>query len=46
MKNQFHKKKIAVTYPDNPQILVQQCSKESNDINDHLKEDNLEEVKN
>ena len=30
MKNQFHKKKIAVTYPDNPQIIIQQCSKESN----------------
>ena len=47
MKNQFHKKKIAVTYPNNPHIIVQQSSvSKSDDINDLQKEDNSEEVEN
>ena len=45
MKNQFHKKKISVTYPNNPHIIVQQCSVlKSNDGNDHLKENKTEEM--
>ena len=45
MKNQLHKKKISVTYPNNPHIIVQQCSvSKSNDSNDQIKEDMSEEM--
>ena len=51
MKNQFHKQKIAVTYPNNPQIIVQQSSiiesppvSPSTDITDPLNQEKTEQV--
>ena len=51
MKNQLHKKKISVTYPNNPHIIVQQSSvvaspsvSPSTDITDPLKQEKTEEV--
>ena len=53
MKNQFHKQKIAVTYPNNPQIIVQQSSvvesppvSPSTDTTDPLKQEKTEELEN
>ena len=51
MKNQAHKQKIAVTYPNNPPIIIQQSSvvesppvSPSTDITDPLKQEKTEEV--
>ena len=53
MKNQAHNQKIAVTYPNNPHIIVQQSSvvesppvSPSTDITDPLKQEKTEEVEN
>ena len=53
MKNQAHNQKIAVTYPNNPHIIVQQSSvvasppvSPSTDITDPLKQEKTEEMEN